>query len=213
MQATHDNHGYAIGEQEKKSKSPEGDEDAVSKSNINYQTGIVSSSKEAEGTPAPLATKVYHLQGDHRRWSALGRIYIETVTSSHGCDIRKKLVLDSAMMSSEDRSPHKLLIEATEDDISRAEKATCPATTVPNTDQILAQSSELCFGSNRGYLLSIGLTNKLLDSNFPKTGLAVDGASAGMMRARYHPGTYPSPSNAGTALGTIQQPDGSVPVV
>ncbi|MQL91182.1 hypothetical protein Taro_023787, partial [Colocasia esculenta] len=165
------------------------------------------------GIPSPLATKIYHSQGNHRLRLALGHIYIETVTRDRGCDARKKLVEDSGRVSLEDRSHHAVSMEATKGDIPLVERDAYPSTAVPNPDQILAESSEVYLGDNRGCPPAVGLTNQLRDSNFPRSGLAVDGASMGIMRSRYHPVAYPFPSNSGTALGKIQQPNGSVPVV
>uniref|UniRef100_A0A1D1XPF6 Ataxin-7-like protein 1 n=1 Tax=Anthurium amnicola TaxID=1678845 RepID=A0A1D1XPF6_9ARAE len=237
LQATHDNQGSTIGEQEK-SEFLEGYEDAVSESNINDQTGTVSSfSRETKGglhkqviavksafiehqrdgqnlehgrlpryllsdIPAPLATKIYHLRGNHRLRSALGHIYIEAIARDQPSDPRKNLVQDGPMVS-----------EAPKVDISQAKKDAYPASAMANPDQILAQSLEVCLGTSGGYPPSMGFLNQLSDGSFPRPGLPVGGASVGVMRARYHPVAYSLPRNTGTALVKMQQPSGSVPVV
>ncbi|OVA15074.1 hypothetical protein BVC80_949g91 [Macleaya cordata] len=167
--------------------------------------------------PVPLATKMYNFQRSHRLRSALSRQYHESLTKEDCCDaLDPKLVQGNAVPQSEVSLPKSLVLESQGDDmlqkvIVQKDAYTLPAVRKP--DQILAQSSELCLGTAGGYQSAMNFSNQFRDNNFSRSVLSVDTAPMGMMRNRYLPTTYSFPGNSGTSLGTLQQPNGSVPVI
>ncbi|KAJ0980700.1 hypothetical protein J5N97_008955 [Dioscorea zingiberensis] len=81
---------------------------ADSESNLHKQSGLISSpSGEAKSAPVPLATKIYHLQGNHRLRLALGHLYHQASVKDHGGDsVSANLVKDKDLLPSQ-ISSHK----------------------------------------------------------------------------------------------------------
>ncbi|KAJ4955258.1 hypothetical protein NE237_012041 [Protea cynaroides] len=156
--------------------------------------------------PVPLATKVYHLQRSNHLRSALSHLYFEAWTNSSE-SLSPKVIQRSVVLPSQDSSHERT------DDLLQTKKDTYALPAVRKPGQILAQSSELCLGNSSGHPAISNFSDQLRDSNFSRSGISVDASSTGMLRGRYLPAPYSFPGNSGTPLGTMQQPNGSVPVI
>lgn len=110
LEGTNGNNRTTIDEQEK-SESMDGNDVAGSGLNFNDQSGRLSSqSGGAQNAPVPLATKVYHSQGNHRLRLALGHLYHGASAKVHGHDSRSpELIQDKSTLSSQVPSLSKSL--------------------------------------------------------------------------------------------------------
>ncbi|XP_029116258.1 uncharacterized protein [Elaeis guineensis] len=153
--------------------------------------------------PVPLATKIYHLQGNNHLRLELGHLYREACAEKHGASdsLMPELMKDKGMMSRQVSPSSKLLHER--DMYSLA--------AVWNHDQMLAHSSELFLGTSGGLPSGGSFPNHFREDSFSKP--EVVGALLGMMKTTYHSARYAYPVNSGLALGTMQKTNGSVPVV
>ncbi|XP_042475781.1 uncharacterized protein LOC122057662 isoform X2 [Macadamia integrifolia] len=162
--------------------------------------------------PSPLATKVYNLQRNNHLRSALCHLYEASTNSSDTLSpkgVQGTVVLPSQVSSPKDSSHERM------DDLPQNKKDTYPLHASRKPDQILAQSSELCLGNSSGHPAVTNFTNfsdQFQDNNFSRPGNSIDASPTGMMRGRYFPAPY-FPGNSGTSLGTMQQANGSVPVI
>ncbi|XP_043721646.1 uncharacterized protein LOC122669071 isoform X5 [Telopea speciosissima] len=164
--------------------------------------------------PVPLATKVYNLQRNNHLRSALCHLYFE-VSKNSSDSLSPKGVQGIMVLPSQDSSPKDSSHERI-DDLLQKKDNTYALHAVRKPDQILAQSSELCLGNSSGHPAVTNFTNfsdQFLDNNFSRPGISIDAAPTGMMRGRYFPAPYSFPGNSGTSLGTMQQANGSVPVI
>ncbi|KAG9457572.1 hypothetical protein H6P81_002080 [Aristolochia fimbriata] len=151
-------------------------------------------------SPLPLATKMYHSKRNRLR-TAIGHLYNEALAKELGFDY-----LGTAHGSSTFSSlsvPADNLLHGSRKDDTDPNKSDADQIPVPRKpDQILAQSSELCLGTSRGYpAAAVGFSNQFQ---------AADAASKGAMKTRYLPTTYSFPGNSGGTLGSVQQPNGTV---
>ncbi|XP_042518600.1 SCA7 domain-containing protein SELMODRAFT_431321-like [Macadamia integrifolia] len=161
--------------------------------------------------PVPLATKVFHLQRNNRLRAVLNHLYFEASTYSSD-SLSLKVVQGSVVLPSQDSSPKNSLHDKM-DDLLQRKKDTSALHAARKPDQILAQSSELCLGNSNGHPAITSISNQFWDNNFSRPGISVDASPMGMIRGRYLSAPYSFPGNSGTSLGTMQQPDGSVPVI
>ncbi|WVY92508.1 hypothetical protein V8G54_031596 [Vigna mungo] len=76
------------------------------------------------------------------------------------------------------------------------------------SDHILTKSSEVCI-LKAGGLPSSGLSNQFLLDNVSRS----TATHVGLTRSNFLPTSYSFSSNTGNSLGTMQQPNGSVPVI
>ncbi|KAK9182399.1 hypothetical protein WN944_025543 [Citrus x changshan-huyou] len=79
---------------------------------------------------------------------------------------------------------------------------------VQTPDQILAQNSEMYLGKSRGYLPTTNFSNQFQADNVPRSQSSTVG-----LTSKYLPKAYSFAGNSGKLLGTMQQPNGRVPVV
>ncbi|KAF8392536.1 hypothetical protein HHK36_022881 [Tetracentron sinense] len=174
---------------------------------------VLEHSPSTKDVPLPLATKMYYCQRNHRLRSALNHLYYEASTKEQCSDSRSPEVLQGNVMLPSQASSLKNLSHEQMDGLAEKKKDAYTLPAVRKPDQILAQSSELCLGNSGGYPSSMNFSNQFQDSNFLRSALSVDAAPTGMMRSRYLPTPYSFSANSGTSLGTLQQPNGSVPVI
>ncbi|KAJ6981099.1 hypothetical protein NC653_024479 [Populus alba x Populus x berolinensis] len=152
--------------------------------------------------PAPLATKVYYSQRNTHLRSAVAYLY--HATSAEGLNmVNSELSQESIMQLL--ASSQKGSLDAQTNDLIN-EKGD-PSVYQP--DEILAQSSEMCLDNSGGFPPLTNFSNEVPVDNIlrPQT------ASVGMLRSKYLSKPYSFAGNSGQSLGTMQQPNGTVPVL
>ncbi|KAK9288970.1 hypothetical protein L1049_017441 [Liquidambar formosana] len=158
--------------------------------------------------PVPLATKMYYSQRNHRLRSALSLMYYEASSKEHCSDLESPKVLHGNLMPPRVSSPKNSYDELM-DDQPEKKRDMHSLPSVRNPDQILAQSSEVCLGKAGGYPPAMSFSNQFPVNNV----LRQHTAPVGMLRSKYLAKPYSFAGNSGTPLGTMQQPNGSVPVI
>ncbi|KAL1358377.1 hypothetical protein HN51_003660 [Arachis hypogaea] len=150
--------------------------------------------------PAPLATKIYYSQRRNRLRASIRHLYFQNMCEELHHDVSQKMspVQDSSQMNPSfermDNVPNK----------ESNSPALCQA---QNSCQILAKSSEISMlkeGPPSG-----GLSNQFLVDNVSRSAAT----HTGLTRSNFLSKPYSFASNTGNPLGTIQQPNGSVPVI
>eukprot|EP00258_Populus_trichocarpa_P049178 XP_024465197.1 uncharacterized protein LOC7497965 isoform X3 [Populus trichocarpa] len=152
--------------------------------------------------PAPLAAKVYYSQRNTRLRSAVAYLY--HATSAEGLNmVNSELSRESIMQLL--ASSQKGSLDAQTNDLIN-EKGD---PSVHQPDEILAQSSEMCLNNSGGCPPLTNFSNQSPVDNIlrPQT------ASVGMLRSKYLSKPYSFAGNSGQSLGTMQQPNGTVPVL
>ncbi|XP_057758124.1 uncharacterized protein LOC130977120 isoform X2 [Arachis stenosperma] len=150
--------------------------------------------------PAPLATKIYYSQRRNRLRASIRHLYFQNMCEELHHDVSQNMspVQDSSQMNPSfermDNVPNK----------ESNSPALCQA---QNSCQILAKSSEISMlkeGPPSG-----GLSNQFLVDNVSRSAAT----HTGLTRSNFLSKPYSFASNTGNPLGTIQQPNGSVPVI
>ncbi|GKU85554.1 hypothetical protein SLEP1_g217 [Rubroshorea leprosula] len=154
---------------------------------------------QTKSVPVPLATKIYYSQRSSRLRLAISHQYHDAWTnelSSGGQASQRNMMLSktSSQASSLEQGSDLLI------------KEKGPSAQKP--DQTLAQSSEVCL-SDPGKPPSSNSLNQLPLENVPRS----QAASVGFTKSRYITNAYNFSGNSGELMGTMQQPNGSVPVV
>uniref|UniRef100_A0A6P4ACI2 uncharacterized protein LOC107426928 isoform X1 n=1 Tax=Ziziphus jujuba TaxID=326968 RepID=A0A6P4ACI2_ZIZJJ len=158
-----------------------------------------------EDIPFPLASKVYYSQRSNRLRSALCRLYCESVASTKQLfsDPVNSEMLNETMIpsqaSSQKNSPLKQrnnLLNNKQDSLSM------PSMRKP--DQFLVQSSEVCLGTSGGCQPPGDFSKQFPADNVPRPQVT----PASLTRNKYLPKPF-----SGQSLGTVQQQNGSVPVI
>ncbi|KAI9196291.1 hypothetical protein LWI28_022667 [Acer negundo] len=161
---------------------------------------------QARDVPVPLATKIYYSQRNNRLKSTFSNMYQEASIKELCNDVTIPQVSNQnaiPVQASSQRSPsHKQV-----DDLLLNQKLESSSVHMP--DKVLAQSSELYLGKSGGCLPPTNISNQFQADNVlrPQT------TPVGLTRSKYLPKAYPYAGNSGKLLGTMQQPNGSVPVV
>ncbi|KAH7678783.1 hypothetical protein IHE45_06G019900 [Dioscorea alata] len=133
--------------------------------------------------PIPLATKIYHLQGNRRLRLALGDLYRQASVKEHGgYSLSANLVKDKDLLPSQITS-HKT-------DVSQKKEGTYSSTSVPNPDQKIAQSLEPCSKISKGLASTISSSNYLQENSIQRLGLPAATTTIGLMRTRYRSAIY-----------------------
>ncbi|KAJ6898086.1 hypothetical protein NC652_024803 [Populus alba x Populus x berolinensis] len=159
--------------------------------------------------PAPLATKVYYSQRNTRLRSAVAYLY--HATSAEGLNMVNSELSQESIMQLLASSQKGSLDAQTNDLINEKGDPS-----VHQPDEILAQSSEMCLDNSGGFPPLTNFSNQVPVDNIlrPQT------ASVGMLRSKYLSKPYSFAGNSvddsvfvGQSLGTMQQPNGTVPVL
>ncbi|XVE82048.1 hypothetical protein DITRI_Ditri15bG0115300 [Diplodiscus trichospermus] len=149
-----------------------------------------------EDLPIPLSTKMYYSQRNSRLRLALSHQYFVTST--------KELCGD---MISQQASPQSvMLLPASSQGICHLEQQ---ESSMPQPDQVVAQSSEVCLSKSGGCLPSDEFSSHHPIDNIPRP----QAASVELTRSKYISSPYTFASSSGKLLGPMQPPNGSVPVV
>ncbi|KAI5572666.1 hypothetical protein BDE02_10G027900 [Populus trichocarpa] len=165
-------------------------------------TKVTSTVDPSTYIPAPLAAKVYYSQRNTRLRSAVAYLY--HATSAEGLNmVNSELPQESIMQLL--ASSQKGSLDAQTNDLIN-EKGD---PSVHQPDEILAQSSEMCLNNSGGCPPLTNFSNQSPVDNIlrPQT------ASVGMLRSKYLSKPYSFAGNSGQSLGTMQQPNGTVPVL
>ncbi|KAJ4722252.1 Sgf11 (Transcriptional regulation protein) protein [Melia azedarach] len=158
---------------------------------------------QAQDVPAPLASKIYYSQRNNRLKSSLTHLY-------HGASVQqcgRNVAIPEAPKN------NTMSLEALRQGCSSQEQMDNllhkkRESSLLTPDQILAQSSEMYLGKSGGCLPATNFSNQFQVDN----ALRSQSATAGLT-SKYLSKTYSFAGNSGKLLGTMQQPNGSVPVV
>ncbi|XP_073268153.1 uncharacterized protein [Populus alba] len=165
-------------------------------------TKVTSTVDPSTYIPAPLATKVYYSQRNTRLRSAVAYLY--HATSAEGLNMVNSELSQESIMQLLASSQKGSLDAQTNDLINEKGDPS-----VHQPDEILAQSSEMCLDNSGGFPPLTNFSNQVPVDNIlrPQT------ASVGMLRSKYLSKPYSFAGNSGQSLGTMQQPNGTVPVL
>lgn len=158
--------------------------------------------------PVPLATKIYYSQRNSRLRSALSHLHCDASTTELCSDMVSSKIIQENMTPLQVSSPRDSSIEPMDDKLNR-KGHTYTLSSVRSPDQILAQSSEVCLGKSGGYISASNFSNQFTVDNV----LRPQAAPVGLMRSNYLSKSYSFAGNSGKPLGTMQKPNGSVPVI
>ncbi|GAY36032.1 hypothetical protein CUMW_019940 [Citrus unshiu] len=156
-----------------------------------------------QDVPAPLATKIYYSQRNNRLKSALTRQFYGASVKELDKDVVIPDVPNNNTMSLEALSHGGSSREQVNDLLHKKLKSS-----VQTPDQILAQNSEMYLGKSGGYLPTTNFSNQFQADNIPRSQSSTVG-----LTSKYLPKAYSFAGNSGKLLGTMQQPNGRVPVV
>ncbi|KAH1146459.1 hypothetical protein GYH30_041886 [Glycine max] len=150
--------------------------------------------------PAPLATKIYYSQRTNRLRARIRHLYFQDLNGQCCTDVVCPKTSHAEMAVLQDSSPR----DPSFDQMNNVHEGRLPA---QKSDHILAKSSEIGL-LKAGGLPSSGLSNQFLD-NVSRSAATY----GGLTRSNFLPTSYSFGSNTGSPLGTMQQPNGSVPVI
>ncbi|KAL9353380.1 hypothetical protein Peur_056060 [Populus x canadensis] len=172
-------------------------------------TKVTSTVDPSTYIPAPLAAKVYYSQRNTRLRSAVAYLY--HATSAEGLNMVNSELSQESITQLLASSQKGSLDAQTNDLINEKGDPS-----VHQPDEILAQSSEMCLDNSGGCPPLTNFSNPSPVDNIlrPQT------ASVGMLRSKYLSKPYSFAGNSvddsvfvGQSLGTMQQPNGTVPVL
>ncbi|XP_047158036.1 uncharacterized protein LOC124828688 isoform X3 [Vigna umbellata] len=149
--------------------------------------------------PAPLATKIFYSQRTNRLRARLRHLYFQNLNEQLRTDLCPK-TSHAEMVTFQDSS----LRCPSSSQMDNVHEGRSPQ----KSDHILAKSSEVCI-LKAGGLPSSGLSNQFLLDNVSRS----TATHVGLTRSNFLPTSYSFSSNTGNSLGTMQQPNGSVPVI
>ncbi|XP_010904757.1 uncharacterized protein [Elaeis guineensis] len=176
------------------------------------ENGVIYKEYLRSNAPIPLATKIYHLQGNNHLRLELGHLYREACAEQHGNDsLSPQSMQDKSMMSTQVSSSSKLLCEVHRNDVPQTKRDMYSSAAVWNPEQVLAQSSELLLGTSGALPSAVSSPNHFRENRFLKPEVAA--ASMGVMKTRYHSAQYSYAAKSGLPLGTMQKTNGRVSVV
>ncbi|TKY72016.1 hypothetical protein E2542_SST00750 [Spatholobus suberectus] len=151
--------------------------------------------------PAPLATKIYYSQRTNRLRARIRHLYFQDLNEQLCTDVVCRMTSHAEMVAFPDSS----LRDSSFDQMDNVHESRLPA---QKSDNILAKSSEICL-LKAGGLPSSGLSSQFLLDNVSRSAAT----HVGLTRNNFLPTSYSFASNTGNPLGTMQQPNGSVPVI
>ncbi|PSR92652.1 SCA7 domain-containing protein [Actinidia chinensis var. chinensis] len=160
----------------------------------------------SKDVPAPLATKMFYSQRNHRLRSALTYLYYEASSKEHSGDFVNSKALQGNAVPLQVSSPKNFSHGKINVQREKREKHSMPSVQKP--DQILADSSEIYLDKLGGRTPAVNFSNDVPVNN----GLRTQAAPVGIVRSIYLSKPFPFAGNSGTQLGNMQQPKGSVPV-
>ncbi|KAK7303160.1 hypothetical protein RJT34_14061 [Clitoria ternatea] len=164
-------------------------------------TKTVSFTDKNTHVPAPLATKVYYSQRTNRLRATIHHLYFQDLNEEMCTDVCPK-TSHAEMVAFQDSSER----DPSFDQMDNVHNMGCsPA---QNSDHILTKTSEICL-LKAGGMPSGSLSDQFLLDNVSRS----SATHVGLTRSNFLPSSYSFSSSTGNALGTMQQPSGSVPVI
>ncbi|CAK8530950.1 unnamed protein product [Lathyrus sativus] len=156
--------------------------------------------------PAPLATKIYYSQRTNRLRAAIRHMYFENLSEEVRADVECPKTSNEEMVALQGLSQVDPSFEQMDNVVNKESHSGMMYT--KNSDDILAKRSEVCL-LKAGGVPSDGLSNQFFLDNVSRSAAT----HVGLTRGSFLPKAYSFPSNAGNRLETLQQPNGSVPVI
>ncbi|KAI5447431.1 uncharacterized protein LOC127079173 isoform X1 [Lathyrus oleraceus] len=156
--------------------------------------------------PAPLATKIYYSQRTNRLRAAIRHMYFESLSEEVRADVECPKTSNEEMVALQGLSQVDPSFEQMENVVNKESHLGMMYT--KNSDDILAKSSEVCL-LKAGGVPSDGLSNQFFLDNVSRSAAT----HVGLTRGSFLPKAYSFPTNTGNRLETLQQPNGSVPVI
>ncbi|KAJ1414262.1 PapD-like superfamily [Sesbania bispinosa] len=157
--------------------------------------------------PAPLATKIYYSQRTNRLRAAIRHLYFQDLSEEVCTDVVSPTASLEEMVALQDSSQRDPSFEQMGTLVNK-ESHLATMFSAQKSDHSLAKSSEICL-LKAGGLPNSGLSNQLLLDNVSRSAAT----HVGLTRNNFLPKSYSFASNTGNPLGTMQQPNGSVPVI
>ncbi|XP_058723869.1 uncharacterized protein LOC131595526 isoform X1 [Vicia villosa] len=156
--------------------------------------------------PAPLATKIYYSQRTNRLRAAIRHMYFENLSEEVCADVECPKTSHGEMVALQGSSQVDPSFEQIDNMVNNESHSGMMHT--KSSDDILAKSSEVCL-LKAGGVPSDGLPNQFFLDNVSRSAAT----HVGLTRGSFLPKNYSFPSNTGNRLETLQQPNGSVPVI
>ncbi|KAK2438811.1 hypothetical protein QL285_023547 [Trifolium repens] len=158
--------------------------------------------------PAPLATKIYYSQRTNRLRAAIRHMYFENLSEELCTDgSGQKISSHEEMVALQDSSQGDPSFEQMNNVLNKESHSAMTYST-QKPDPILAKSSEICL-LKAGGVPSGGLSNQFILDNVSRSAAT----NVGLTKGNFLPKAYSFASNTGNPLGTMQQTNGSVPVI
>ncbi|XWS08652.1 hypothetical protein CRYUN_Cryun40dG0019900 [Craigia yunnanensis] len=154
--------------------------------------------------PVPLSTKIYYSQRNNRLRLALNHQYFVTSTKELCSDMVSQQASTQTMMPLQASSQGVCPLEQVDNLFIKKHESS-----MPQPDQVLAQSSEVCLSKSGGCLPSNDFSNQHPIDNIPRP----QAAFVGLTRSKYISKPHSFAGNSSKRLGPMQPPNGSVPVV
>lgn len=161
--------------------------------------------KSSSYVPVPLASKTYYSQRGNRLRAALNHLYHSTGFRDQQNNLESPKILELEQINHNHHPPVPMSYHPYE----QSEKEEQFSTLVQIPGEGCVQPSEVNVDQTRRHQPPCNISNQ-----FPvNDSLSPQIASSGMMRNIYNSRPYSFVRKSGTPLQTMQQPDGSVPVV
>ncbi|CAI8590812.1 unnamed protein product [Vicia faba] len=157
------------------------------------------------GFPAPLATKIYYSQRTNRLRASIRHMYFENLCEEVCADVERPKTSHEEMVALQGSSQVDPSFEQMDNVVNK--ESYSGMMYAKNSDHILAKSSEVCL-LKAGGVPSDGLSNQFFLDNVSRSA----STHVGLTRGSF-PKAYSFASNSGNRLETLQQPNGSVPVI
>ncbi|XP_061374363.1 uncharacterized protein LOC133316603 isoform X2 [Gastrolobium bilobum] len=157
--------------------------------------------------PAPLATKIYYSQRTNRLRAAIRHLYFQDLNEELCTNVTSPKASQREMVAFQDSCQKDPSFDQM-DNMLNKESPSPTLCSAQKSDHVLSKSSEVCV-LKAGGLPSGGLSNQFLLDNVSRSAAT----QVGLTRSNFLPKSYSFASNTGNPLGTMQQPNGSVPVI
>ncbi|KAI3469447.1 hypothetical protein Pfo_026110 [Paulownia fortunei] len=145
--------------------------------------------------PAPLATKIYYSQRNHHLRRAICHMFFEEPSKELGSEVSNLEVLQVNAVPQQTSSPCNFYHEQ----VANQQRDDHYLHLAQTPDQILAARSDCYVGKSGGFVSSMNTASQLPVNN--------------TLGPHYTSNSYSFAGKAGNSLGTLQQGNGSVPVV
>eukprot|EP00252_Welwitschia_mirabilis_P018264 TRINITY_DN4058_c0_g1_i1.p1 TRINITY_DN4058_c0_g1~~TRINITY_DN4058_c0_g1_i1.p1 ORF type:complete len:414 (+),score=106.56 TRINITY_DN4058_c0_g1_i1:588-1829(+) len=167
--------------------------------------------------PLPLATKIYYPRQNLRLRAVVGHLFRESLTRENAHDLSASRCIpgDSDVQST---ITHGALPESETSDLQKEffnhkKKEALTACSMRNLEHIPSATTETCQTTSARQQPHMKFPSQYHDNRVSVPHLAIDPGTAGTMRNRFLQTQYNFPPAAGSAVGSMQQATGIVPVI